>query len=191
MLTDLLPLKSASIQERREPLSNIHLRCLFSAIVFASIVAFASPVYAADDSRLAAELQNLNQSLQNLQQLMKEQLAANRLNTAIAYLNFRSRKIEVLERDLEGMKKDRERLQGFLEDLEQRGAQLEAEKRNNPSLSSQELNQAKEELELRSGLVKKRVELLENESLAIEIKIGELRSQIDSVERFVQSNLGL
>lgn len=191
MLTDLLPLKSASIQERREPLSNIHLRCLFSAIVFASFVAFASPVYAADDSRLAAELQNLNQSLQSLQQLMKEQLAANRLNTAIAYLNFRSRKIEVLERDLEGMKKDRERLLGFLEDLEQRGGQLEAEKRNNPSLSTQELNQAKEELELRRGMVKKRAELLENESLAIEIKIGELRSQIDSVERFVQSNLGL
>lgn len=191
MLTDLLPLKSASIQERREPLSNIHPRCLVSAIVFASLVAFASPVYAADDSRLAAELQNLNQSLQTLQQLMKEQLAANRLNTAIAYLNFRSRKIEVLERDLEGMKKDRERLLGFLEDLEQRGAQLEAEKRNNPSLSSQELNQAKEELELRRGMVKKRAELLENESLAIEIKIGELRSQIDSVERFVQSNLGL
>lgn len=171
-------------------MSKSHPRCLFSAICFSTALAFASPVYAADDSRLAAELQSLNQSLQSLQQLMKEQLAANRLNTAIAYLNFRSRKIEVLERDLEGVKKDRDRLQGFLDDMEQRSARLEEEKRNSPSLSTQDFNLAKEELEQRKGLIKRRAEQLGSESLAIEIKIGELRSQIDSIERFVESNLG-
>jgi len=121
---------------------------------------------------------------------MKEQLAANRLNTAIAYLNFRSRKIEVLERDLEGVKKDRDRLQGFLDDMEQRSTRMEEEKRNSPSLSSRDFNLAKQELEQRKGLIKKRAEQLGSESLAIEIKIGELRSQIDSIERFVESNLG-
>jgi len=171
-------------------LSKFRPRFHVFALLFAAALTFAPPGYAADDSRLAAELQNLNQSLQNLQQLMKEQLAANRLNTAIAYLNFRSRKIEVLERDLEGMKKDRERLQGFMEDLAARTARLEEEKRNNPNLTAQDLTLAKEELENRQVLVKKRLDQIESESLAIEIKIGDLRSQIDSVERFVQDNLG-
>lgn len=171
-------------------MSKSHPRCLFSAICFATALAFASPVYAIDDPRLATELQNLNQSLQNLQKLMKEQLTANRLNTAIAYLNFRSRKIEVLERDLESVNKDRDRLQGFLDDMEQRSARLEEEKRNSPSLSSRDFNLAKQELEQRKGLIKKRAEQLGSESLAIEIKIGELRSQIDSIEHFVESNLG-
>lgn len=173
---------------------RLPLRWMLPAVFCIATLILANPGFAetgADDIRLAAELQKLNQSLLSLQQLMKEQLAANQLNTAIAYLNFRSRKIEVLERDLEGMKKDRERLQGFLDELGQRSARLEEEKRNNPSLSTQEFNLAKEELEQRKGIIKKRAEQLENDSLAVEIKIGELRSQIDSVERFVQSNLGL
>lgn len=171
-------------------MSKFRCRRFISALLFAAVLTLPPPGHAADDSRLAAELHNLNQSLQNLQQLMKEQLAANQLNTAIAYLNFRSRKIEVLERDLEGMKKDRERLQGFLVDLEQRGTQLEKKKRNNPSLSSQELGLARDELEQRKALLKKRNEQLENESLAAEIKLGELRQQIENIERFVQSSLG-
>lgn len=171
-------------------MSRKHPLHLVSAVFFAAALLLASPSFAADDSRLAAELQNLNQSLNDLQQLMAEQLAVNRLNTAIAYLDFRSRKIEVLERELEGMRKDRDRLQGFLEEVAQRSARLEGEKRNNPSLSTQELDLARDELEQRKGIIKRRAEQLESDSLALEIRLGELRAQIDSIERFVQNNLG-
>ena len=165
---------------------------LFCAIYLVVAPALASPVRAAsgsDDPKLAAELQKLNQSLLGLQQLMKEQLAANRLNTAIAYLNFRSRKIEMLERDLENMKKDKDRMQGFLDDLGLRFGRLEEERRNNPKFTDQDFLAAQRELEQRRELIKKRLGEVESESLSLDIKISELRSQIDSIEHYVQDHL--
>ncbi len=168
-------------------MNNLRTRTYLLGTACAFLLALAGPA-SAQETQLVTELHKLNQSLQGLQQLMKEQLAANQLNTAIAYLNFRSRKIEVLERDREGMRKDRERMQGFLDDLTQRKVRLEEEKRNTPNLSPQEFNLAKEELEQREIIVKKRMEQLESDALTVDIKIGELRSQIDNVERYVESH---
>lgn len=171
---------------------NTSFASLFFAIYLVAAPALASPVRAAsgsDDPKLTAELQKLNQSLLGLQQLMKEQLAANRLNTAIAYLNFRSRKIEVLERDLEHMKKEKDRMQGMLDELGLKSGRLAEEKRNNPNLTDQDFLAAQKELEHRRELIKKRIAEVETEILTVDIKVSELRSQIDSIERYVQDHL--
>lgn len=174
-------------------MTNHSLTSIFRVVFCAAALALASPALATtggEEPRMAAELRKLNQSLQGLQQLLQEQLAANRLNTAIAYLNFRSRKIEVLERDLENLKKDKDRMQGFLDDLELRTGRLEEERHNNPNVTGQDFLAAQKELEQRRELVKKRLGEVESESLSLDIKISELRSQIDNIERYVQDNLG-
>ncbi len=178
-----------------------HLALLFFVLHLSALPAFASAGSERlneEDVSLIDAIRRLDASVQTLERLMldqsmalEQQLAVNRLNTAIAYLNFRSRKIEMLERDLEHSRGNLERFEDFLMQLSQREEQLEDEARTESGETLQAIEQAKEEVAGRKKLITMRKERLDSEILDLEIKIADLQNQIDSVEAFVQENLDM
>lgn len=153
-------------------------------------------VQAATDEELAHEIRQLaeavrqlGESLQAQQESLGEQLTLQKLNVAINYLNFRSRRIEVLERDLQGIKSQKQRLEDVLLQLEQKDELLEAESQTGMGNKNNETRVSREENALQRSLLKQRIERIESEIIEMETRIYALQGQIDSVESFVEKYL--
>lgn len=116
----------------------------------------------------------------------KEDAKLRKLDIAIAYLNFRSRRIEMFERDLQAKRTIRNRTEDLLE-------QFQREEDNLPlafaSNQQNDLERAREELQFRKQTIKDRQSRLDEEIILLENRIMDMQSQIDSVETFVQKNL--
>ncbi|MDH3999072.1 MAG: hypothetical protein OET90_09580 [Desulfuromonadales bacterium] len=147
---------------------------------------------AASNPELEQELRLLAQSIDNLTRQLKvganatEQRKLHQLDIAIAYLNFRSRRIEMFERELQSNRAMRNRLSDSL-------AQFQQEEDNLPQFfdgnQQEELRRAKSELELRKKMISDRLNRIDEEIILLENRIMEMQDQIDSVESFVQKNL--
>ncbi len=145
------------------------------------------------EAMLTEELRALSTAVDNLTQQITQQAGAEqqdttlrKLDIAIAYLNFRSRRIEMFEQDLQSTRANRNRLNDLLEQY-----QLE-EKNLSQSFDSNQreaLQKANEELGFRLQVVKDRVSRLDEEIILLENRIMDMQSQIDSVENFVEKNL--
>lgn len=146
-----------------------------------------------DDVTLAEELRVLSQSIDRLAKQMAQQAGSARQDTtlrqldiAISYLNFRSRRIEMFERDLQSARTGRNRLYDVLEQFQREEDGL---------TESYDINQknaiarAREEISFRRRTVKDRLSRMDEEIILLENRIMEMQSQIDSVESFVQKNL--
>ena len=111
-----------------------------------------------------------------------------KLNLAIAYLNFRSRRIESLERDVQESRSAKAQIESTLNVwLERQQEMLQS----SSGLPSEEERLRNEDIQLRIDLIKERISRLDTEIVSLESRIYELQSQIDSVEEFVQKNLAL
>jgi hypothetical protein len=126
---------------------------------------------------VADELKTLSNAVDNLsRQIAKqsgnaeEETTLRKLDIAIAYLNFRSRRIEMFERDLQSSRASR-LSQSF------------------DSNQQESMQKAREELRFRQQAIKDRGSRLDEEIILLENRIMDMRSQIDSVESFVQKNL--
>ena len=147
------------------------------------------------DSPVAAELKALAASVDRLSRILESSVGSNeqdllfqKLNLAVAYLNFRSRRIESLEQDMQSAKNAKNQIESTLNVWLQQQEEMAAD---DSALLSEEIRQRNEEFQLRINMVKGRVARLDNEIVVLENKIYELQGQIDSVEEFVQKNLNL
>ena len=145
------------------------------------------------DVMIAEELRTLSTAINSLAQQMESQAAGTskditlrKLDIAIAYLNFRSRRIEMFERDLQSARTSRNRLDDLQEQF-----QNEEENLSQSFDSSQKdsIQRAREELKFRKRALKDRISRLDEEIILLENRTMDMQSQIDSVESFVQKNL--
>jgi hypothetical protein len=161
------------------------------------IVGLAEPSLAAkgtlDEAQVARELRGLTESINNLARLLERDAGNENRNTslrkldiAIAYLNFRSRRIELFERDLQSSRATRNRLEDALEQF-----QRESESLSQVFDTTQRdaMQRAQEELSLRRQAIKDRISRMDEEIILLENRIMDMQSQIDSVESFVEKNL--
>lgn len=146
-----------------------------------------------DDAAIAEELRLLSKSIDNLAEQMKQQAGSARQDTtlrqldiAISYLNFRSRRIEMFERDLQSARTGRNRLYDVLEQFQREEEGL-AESYDVSQRAA--IERAREEISFRRQTVKDRLSRMDEEIIMLENRIMEMQSQIDSVESFVQKNL--
>ena len=145
------------------------------------------------DAMIGEELRALSTAVNSLAQQMETQAAGaskditlRKLDIAIAYLNFRSRRIEMFERDLQSARTSRNRLDDLQEQF-----QNEEENLSQSFDSSQKdaMQRAREELKFRKRALKDRISRLDEQIILLENRTMDMQSQIDSVESFVQKNL--
>lgn len=170
------------------------LFCLLFALTQAGSV-FAHEGVDSHGSEVATELSVLATSIDRLTSVLETQSGADdddllyqKLNLAIAYLNFRSRRIEALEQDVQANRSAKAQIESTLNVWLERQQEMTA---NDSGLASEEVRQRHDDVQMRIDLVKERLERLDNEIVSLESKIYELQGQIDSVEEFVQRNLAL
>lgn len=152
---------------------------------------------AATDLNLAAKIDALTIAVNRLanvidQQQRKEldQVHAQRLSQAIDYLNFRSRRIELLERDVAAARTLRENQEVSLRVWNDRVRELEEQLRNTPQGKARdELTRSYDEIKTRRDLFKDRMARGDDEILQLENRILELQNELVDIESFVQQNL--
>lgn len=146
---------------------------------------------------IALEIRNLSTSVDRLTELFYSQAQQNnqdavlrKLDIAVAYLNFRSRRIEQLERDKQRASATQARFEDIIRQWEQRVEQIEeqdASSQNGQSKKELSKQEAQEQLKM----LKQRQARVDTELLEYDNKIMELQSQLDSVEAYVERHLEL
>ena len=180
---------------------NKFARVLKSFVVILLLICFSFtsvPAHESADSENASvvtELSALAASIERLTSVLESQPGAGdkdllyqKLNLAIAYLNFRSRRIEALEQDVQATRSAKAQIESTLNVWLERQQEMSA---SDSGLASEEARQRNDDVQMRIDLVKERLERLDSEIVNLESKIYELQGQIDSVEEFVQKNLAL
>ena len=181
--------------------SNKPTRMLKSFVFALLLVHFSFTSVSAHDSAstenasVATELSALAASIERLTSVLESQpgtddndLLYQKLNLAIAYLNFRSRRIEALEQDVQATRSAKAQIESTLNVWLERQQEMTV---SDSGLANEETRQRNEDVQMRIDLVKERLERLDSEIVNLESKIYELQGQIDSVEEFVQKNLAL
>ena len=146
---------------------------------------------------IALEIRNLSTSVDRLTRLLYDQAVQEqndkvlrKLDIAVAYLNFRSRRIETLQRDLQNTRSTRTRMEDISRQMEVRLEELEQQAADQPGPSDAlEIN--RDEIRQQLAMLKKRSARLDTEILDYENNLAELQSQLDSVESFVERHLEL
>lgn len=146
-----------------------------------------------DDAMIAEEIRTLSAAVANLAKQMAKQVDSEhqdtnlrKLDIAIAYLNFRSRRIEMSERDLQSMRTSRNRLEDILEQFQREEANLPQAFESN---QQDAIQSARKELSFRRQVIKDRISRMDEEVILLENRIMDMQGQIDGVESFVQKNL--
>lgn len=178
-------------------LANVRGAFFGATFVLLGLAASVGVVYGdAGSMGLATEMKKLTAAVERLadlqeanRQLEEEEVLARKLDTAIAYLNFRSRRIELLEQDMQEMRVSRNQMDTILMRFEEKKELLDAEARSGTLGSNAEAVKARQEHELRIKLFQERMAQFDEEMVRLENKILELQDEISSVESFVQRNL--
>ncbi len=145
------------------------------------------------DALMATELRALTSAVEKLSAqlggesgLTSQETTLRKLDIAVAYLNFRSRRIEMFERELQTMRSSRNRLEDTFEQLRQEEDNLaRAFGSGQPDITLK----AREDLRFRRKVVRDRIERFDSEIVMLENRILEMQHQLDSVESFVQKNM--
>jgi chromosome segregation ATPase len=146
---------------------------------------------------ISLEIRNLSSSVDRLTRLIYDQTQLNnqdrdlrKLDIAVAYLNFRSRRIEQLERDKQRSVAAKTRLEDVINQWEQR-IELFAEQAANNQGVQHNTEQAKQEAQEQLKMLKQRLTRVDTDLLEYDNKIVELQTQLDSIEAFVERHLEL
>jgi chromosome segregation ATPase len=133
-------------------------------------------------NRLAAALEAEQKSANNKESLEK-------LNLAIAYLSFRSRRIETLERDITAMKNSRTNVEEAQKSWNERIRALEERQRENPGGANDDLSRMIEDAKTQLAVFKERQSRLGDEIILLENRNYELQREISVIEKFVERHL--
>lgn len=175
---------------------NLHIRQLLAAVLLVvSALVFSLPAQAADNDlaasidRLTATVDKLVQQKQAGESSLGQDEQLRRLSLAIAYLDYRSRRLEALEQEMSGNRDAQARLEDFMHQVERREDALEERLRDNPQLPQAEAEKSRKELEEQKKLVTDRAARIDGKLIQLDNEIAELKAQLVPVERFVQDNL--
>lgn len=171
---------------------------LISLFVLLPLCAPAQEITPAEQSNIVREVGRMTQSLDKLIRLLKEQHSNNaradelqKLEIAVSYLNFRSRRIEAKEQDLKGKKEYRDRLEEMIAKLKEQAQKRERSSENaqgsQPTLSSY----SKQIADSRLKQYQQRIETLESETIILDIEIMDLVKGLSELESYVEKNLKL
>jgi chromosome segregation ATPase len=133
-------------------------------------------------NRLAAALEAEQKSAGNKESLEK-------LNLAIAYLSFRSRRIETLERDITALKNTRNNIEEAQKTWNERILSLEERQKQNQGGGSEDLNRMIEDAKAQLIVFKERQSRLGDEIIQLENRSYELQREISVIEKFVEGHL--
>lgn len=133
-------------------------------------------------NRLATALEAEHKGASNKESLEK-------LNLAIAYLSFRSRRIEALERDITTMKNSRSNVEEAQKTWNERILALEERQKQSPGGVSEELSRMIEDARAQLTAFKERQSRLGDEIVQLENRNYELQREISVIEKFVERHL--
>ncbi len=147
---------------------------------------------------IALEIRNLSTSVDQLTQQLQEQaqkkeredVVLRKLDIAVAYLNFRSRRIEMLERDLQNTRSTQNRMEDLVRQWNQRLENID-DQISKATGNTAEAQNAKSGAEHQLKMMQQRQSRIDNEIIEFENRILSLQTQIDSVESFVEKHLEL
>lgn len=154
-----------------------------------AVLAASGSAGSSDVDRLAAAIERLADLYEDGRKQVQEDSLARKLDTAIAYLNFRSRRIERLEQDLQQLRSTRDRMDTFIMQMEEKRQLAEAEARSSAIDSSEEMEKRRREHELSVKIMQERIDRTDREIVMVENQVQDLQSELSSVESFVQRNL--
>lgn len=151
-----------------------------------------------DTTRLASELgvlasavDRLTKQLEEEKQQREDDVRFRKLDLAISYLNFRSRRIEALEREISDQRNLRSRIEENLPILSERLRDLELRMQEYPQGPPQELQDAHDDLLAQQELFRDRIARIDDELVMKENLMYELQNQIRDVEEYVQQHLDM
>lgn len=175
--------------------TNGSIRILFSVLAL-GLCLFSNANAAQNDAgeaMISEEIRALTTAINSLAKHINAQAGSThkdttlrKLDIAIAYLNFRSRRIEMFERDLQSARTNRNRFDDLLEQFQR---EEEGLSQSFDSNQKDAMQRAREELKFRRQAIRDRVNRMDEEIILLENRIMDMQSQIDSVENFVQKNL--
>jgi hypothetical protein len=177
--------------------SLIFFLILFSAAQHSPAHAATAPapevaeVSAAGTERLAQALERLTQLLETQAAAQQEGKQLRKLDIVIAYLNFRSRRIELMERDLNQKRTERDRYEDTLANWQKRQELFLKNLEESTPDEKKELEQALKEFDFQTKSLEQRLARAEEAIIIQENRIAELQEQLDSAEAYVQQHLEL
>lgn len=165
-------------------------------LLFVCLLAAAPVGSVSAEEALAGEVRNLSRAVERLAGLLEAQakakdqeLVLRRLDLAIGYIDFRSRRIESLERDVLAARDAKDRIEDLFKQWGEREKHLEQTPRNNLRSAPGELEQARDVAGFQRRLLEERMLKIDSTIVVLENRIAGLKKQIDGVESFVQRNL--
>lgn len=141
--------------------------------------------------RLAVAVETLVKHLEAHATEKNEDMELRKLDIAISYLNFRSRRIELMERDLTMIRNDRSRYEDTIRMWQERLDLLLTEMEEKTADEREELERSQAELEMRVKGFEQRLTKLDEEIIIQENKITDLQNDLDAVESYIQQHLQL
>lgn len=154
-----------------------------------AVLASGEQASGANVDRLAAAIERLADLYEDGRKQVEAEALTRKLDTAIAYLNFRSRRIERLEQDLQELRTMRDRMDTFLVKMEETRQIEDAQTRSSVSISDDEAEKRRQEHELTMKMMQERIDRTDREIVTVENTIQDLQEELSSVESFVQRNL--
>jgi len=168
---------------------------LLPAVLLLAAVTVAPGAACAADTELAASIDRLTAAIERMNQ---QQLASatsgqddllRRLSLAVAYLDYRSRRIEALEREMSENRNLQDRLDDYMRQIDRREDALEESLRDNPQTPREEADQARKELDNQRKMVVDRIARIDGKMIQLENEITDLKHQLVPIEQFIQNNL--
>lgn len=140
------------------------------------------------------DIAQLTRSLEGLIQLLKAQQSKNdqavefqKLEIAISYLNFRSRRIEAKEKELQGIKESRDRMKEMFSEIKAQAEQREEDSKELRSLQSKQPSFA--ERFIQPAQWQQRIDKLDSEIITLESEIRTLSTNLAEIDSYVKKNL--
>lgn len=162
-------------------------------LILVSLLVFFPGVVAAQNAQLSEQrdFSQMTRALESLNLMLQEQETRDdrsyqlqKLEIAISYLNFRSRSIEAKEKELQGLRENRDRLEEMLLEIKREADSDEFRTRKPGPASFAE----------KSALIdhwQQRIDRIKTEITALEIQIMTLSSGLADIENYVEKNLKL
>lgn len=138
---------------------------------------------------LTAAVNRLAAALEAEQKSAGKKESLEKLNLAIAYLSFRSRRIEALERDITAMKNTRTNAEEAQKNWNDRILALEERQKQSSGGVSEELSRMIEDAKTQLSVFKERQSRIGDEIVQLENRNYELQREISVIEKFVERHL--
>lgn len=140
-----------------------------------------------DITRLTRSLDELIQLLKGQQSRSNQAVELQKLDTAISYLNFRYRRIEAKEKELQGMRESCDRMKEMFSEIKAQAEQHEEDSKELRSLQSKQPSFA--ERFIQPAQWQQRIDKIESEIISLESEIRALSTNLAEIDSYVKKNL--